>query len=131
MAGIGLGRSLVNSSAGCWYVFTELLKLRGLTSDAFEIYHLRDRDGREIDFVLETPDGRVLAIEVKASASPSPKDAHQLSWLRDKLGEKFAAGVLLHLGEYGVSYGDRILALPVSALWGYAAIQPYAGSDLA
>ena len=29
-------------------VLTELLKLRGLTSDAFDIYHLRDRDGREI-----------------------------------------------------------------------------------
>lgn len=104
------------------FVFTELLKLRGLTGDAFEIYHLRDRDGREIDFVLETPDGRVLAIEVKASASPSRSDANHLAWFRDKVGPKFAAGIVLHLGEHAASYGDQLFALPVSVLWGHAAI---------
>jgi predicted AAA+ superfamily ATPase len=104
------------------FVYTELLKLRGLTSDAFEIYHFRDRDQREIDFILETPDGQVLAIEVKSTASPAPSDARHLTWLRDKLGDKFAAGVVLHLGEHAASYGDRIFALPVSALWGYASL---------
>jgi uncharacterized protein len=103
-------------------VLTELLKLRGLTDDAFDICHLRDRDGRDIDFVLETPDGTIVAIEVKASASPSPADARHLTWLRDKLGEKFAAGVVLHFGQHAASYGDRILALPVAALWGYSLV---------
>ncbi|MFE3541805.1 ATP-binding protein [Nocardia sp. NPDC059177] len=102
------------------FVLAELLKLKSLTCDAFEIMHYRDRDSREIDFILETPDGRIYAIEVKASASPHSDDARHLTWLRDKLGDRFTAGIVLHLGAKGFSYGDRILSLPLSALWGNA-----------
>nr|WTA71393.1 ATP-binding protein [Micromonospora sp. NBC_00855] len=105
------------------FVFAELLKLKSLTCDAFEIMHYRDRDGREIDFILETPDGRIYAIEVKASASPHSDDARHLTWLRDKLGDRFTAGIVLHLGTKGFSYGDRILSLPLSALWGHAPLR--------
>ncbi|MFF2085728.1 ATP-binding protein [Nocardia sp. NPDC058176] len=104
------------------FVFAELLKLKSLTCDAFEIMHYRDRDGREVDFILETPDGRIYAIEVKASASPHSDDARHLTWLRDKLGSRFTAGIVLHLGAKGLSYGDRILSLPLSALWGHATV---------
>ncbi|NKY53010.1 ATP-binding protein [Nocardia vermiculata] len=109
------------------FVFTELLKLKGLTNDAFDILHYRDRDGREIDFILEAADGSIFAIEVKASASPTVKDARHLSWLRDKLGNRFTAGIVLHLGDQGVSYGDRLMALPVSALWGNTVIPGMSG----
>lgn len=99
-------------------VFTELLKLRSLTGDAFEIYHYRDRDGREIDFICETPDGLVLAVEVKATTSPGPRDIRHISWLRDKLGDRFVSGVVLHMGSNSFSYGDRLLSTPISTLWG-------------
>jgi predicted AAA+ superfamily ATPase len=102
------------------FIFTELLKLRAQTSDGFELYHYRDRDGREIDFICETPDGRIVAIEVKASASPSQHDARHLAWLRDKLGDRFTAGVVLHLGQHSLAYGDRITAHPASVLWNHA-----------
>ncbi|MFD3506362.1 ATP-binding protein [Nocardia sp. NPDC058666] len=105
------------------FVFAELLKLKSLTCDAFEIMHYRDRDGREIDFILETPDGRIYAIEVKASSSPHSDDTRHLTWLRDKLGDRFTAGIVLHLGTKGFSYGDRILSLPLSALWGHAPLR--------
>lgn len=40
------------------------------------LYHLRDQDGRhEIDLLLEYPDGRCVAIEVKAGASANRTDA--------------------------------------------------------
>jgi predicted AAA+ superfamily ATPase len=104
------------------FVFTELLKLRAQTSDGFDLYHYRDRDGREIDFICEMPDGRIVAIEVKASASPSRQDSRHLAWLRDKLGDRFVAGVVLHLGRHTLSYGDRITACPVSVLWNHSAL---------
>ncbi|GGL09219.1 ATP-binding protein [Planomonospora parontospora] len=104
------------------FVFTELMKLRSLMGDAFEIYHYRDRDGREIDFICETPDGRILAVEVKASASPSSADGRHLAWLREKLGDRFVAGVVMHLGEHVLSYGDRIIAAPISVLWANAPV---------
>ena len=102
------------------FVFTELLKLRGLTSDAFNIYHYRDRDSREIDLICETPDGRLVAIEVKASATPSPRDARHLRWLQGKLDSRFIAGIVLHLGEHSFRYSDRIFSLPTSVLWDHA-----------
>ncbi|WP_240759773.1 ATP-binding protein [Phytoactinopolyspora endophytica] len=101
-------------------VYTELMKAQARTGDAFDIYHLRDRDGREIDFLCEGPDGMVVAIEVKASASPRQDADRHLRWLRDKIGDRFAAGIVLYLGQHTYSLGDRIQLLPVSALWDHA-----------
>ncbi|MGH3679353.1 MAG: ATP-binding protein [Natronosporangium sp.] len=101
------------------FVYTELLKAQARTGDAFSISHLRDRDGREVDFLCEGPDGLVTAFEVKASLSPRSDADRHLRWLRDKIGDRFAAGVVFYLGEHSYSLGDRILLLPVSALWNH------------
>jgi predicted AAA+ superfamily ATPase len=100
-------------------VFTELTKLLALCDTPPTLWHYRDKDKREIDFVLETADGRVLAIEVKASASPSSDAARHLAWLRDALGHRFRLGIVFHLGSRSQSFGDRILALPISTLWNH------------
>jgi predicted AAA+ superfamily ATPase len=82
--------------------------------------HYRDNNGREVDFILESPAGDIVAIEVKASVSPGSSATKHLVWLRDKLGERFKAGIVLHLGERGLSLGDRIYSWPLSVLWGNA-----------
>lgn len=104
------------------FVFTELLKLRTVSEVPFTIHQFREREGREIDFLLEGPGGVVVGIEVKSSTSPSSDSAKHLRWLRDKLGDRFVAGVVLHLGTRASSFGDNIHAIPVSALWGHASI---------
>ncbi len=80
-------------------------------------FHYRDRDGREVDVVLERRDGSVVAVEVKAAASASPSDFRGLRHLRDKLGERFKAGVLLYTGESTVPFEDRLAAVPLCGLW--------------
>jgi uncharacterized protein len=102
------------------FVFSELIKASALAETATSIYYFRDRDGREIDFVLESRDGRIVAIEVKASASPGGDATRHLAWLRDRLGDRFSLGIVLYLGEHTLPHGDRILAVPLSALWGHA-----------
>lgn len=102
------------------FVFSELTKATALAETAVAIYYFRDRDGREIDFVLEARDGRIVAIEVKASASPGGDATRHLAWLRDRLGDRFSLGIVLYLGEHTLPHGDRILAVPLSALWGHA-----------
>ncbi len=102
------------------FVFNELTKAASFAETPVGIHHLRDRDGREIDFILESPDGRVVAIEVRSSASPSGDATRHLRWLRDRLGERFVAGVQLYLGGHALSHGDRILAAPLSVLWSHA-----------
>ncbi|MGH3166307.1 MAG: ATP-binding protein [Trebonia sp.] len=82
------------------------------------LYHLRDQDGRhEIDIVAELGGERVLGFEIKAAATVDAKDARHLAWLRDELGERFITGVVFHTGPRAFSLGDRIMALPISAIW--------------
>ncbi len=85
--------------------------------NAPRLFHYRDRDGREVDVVLERRDGSVVAVEVKTAASASPADFRGLRHLRDKLGERFKAGVLLYTGESTVPFGERLAAVPLSGLW--------------
>ena len=70
-----------------------------------------------MDFVAEGPRGRVVGVEVKATAAPEPRDARHLAWLRDELGDRFAGGVVLHAGQATYSLGERIRAAPISTLW--------------
>lgn len=47
-------------------------------------------------------------------------DARHLRWLATKLGDRFVAGVVLHMGEVNLPFGDKIYAVAASALWDHA-----------
>lgn len=99
------------------FVASELLRQKTWASDDWKLFHYRSPDGREIDLIIELDDGRIIALEVKAASSVAPADYKHLSWLRDKLGERFVAGFVLTTDTTGRLLGDRLAALPVSALW--------------
>lgn len=81
--------------------------------------HLRLEHGRrEIDLLLEAPDGRIVAIEIKAAAAPTRDMARHLAWLRDELGGAFVQGVVFHTGPRGVRLEERVQALPICSIWG-------------
>ena len=85
-----------------------------------QLCHYRDHGGAEIDLILEAPDGRIVAIEVKAAVSPGTGAARWLAWLRERLdrqGRDFVHGYVLHTGPNRVSLGDRLTLLPMEALW--------------
>ena len=81
------------------------------------LFHWRDRDGAEVDIVLERPNGDVVGIEVKASFDLHRGDAKGLRSLRDRLGPTFVAGIVLHCGDRPQRLDERIVALPISELW--------------
>lgn len=82
------------------------------------IFHARSQQGRnEIDLLAELAAGRVVGVEVKATASPSLKDARHLSWLRDQLGDRFIRGIVLHTGPRAYELTDSIVAAPICSLW--------------
>lgn len=60
---------------------------------------------------------RVVTIEVKASQSQGRSDTRHLAWLRDKVGDRCVAGIVLYLGDNSLSLGNRLTLLPVSAIW--------------
>jgi predicted AAA+ superfamily ATPase len=100
------------------FVVDELLRQTGfLEEPEVRLHHLRDRDGAEVDIIAEASDGRVVALEVKASRSVNQADARWLAWLRDKISDDFVCGIVLHTGDRAYRLGDRLLAVPMAALW--------------
>ncbi len=99
------------------FVINELMKLRAAADLEVDLYHFRDRDGRKIDCILQTPDGRVVGVEVKASATVNVHDFRHLSFARDRLGDQFVTGVVFYTGTRALPFGDRMMALPINLLW--------------
>lgn len=100
------------------FVAAQLRAELAVTKSRPRLYHLRQYDGRhEIDIIAELGADRVIGVEVKADAAPGAADARHLRWLRDLLGERCIAGVLLHTGPRSWRMEDRIFAAPISSLW--------------
>lgn len=82
-----------------------------------EMYHYRTRDQVEVDIVLESQDGRVVAIEVKAASTVHDDDFRGIRHLSDRIGDDLVAGYVLYTGERDYSFGPKFRALPISAIW--------------
>lgn len=80
-------------------------------------YHYRTKDKIEVDVVLETPDGRIVGIEVKAGATVRAEDLGGLRNLANQLGDRFIAGFVLYTGSQTLPFGEKIRATPMDSLW--------------
>lgn len=98
------------------FVGMELVKGAALVAGEPAVHHYRTAKGIEIDFLLETADGRVAGVEVKAAQTVDKRDFRRFERLREALGERFVRGVVLHMGDAALSFGDRLQAWPVGLL---------------
>lgn len=98
------------------FVTLEVQKQLARYPGTFALYHYRDSAGAEVDLVLEGPEG-LVGLEVKASLSPSRRDFRGLEKLKRDTGEAFVGGFLLYPGDKALPFGERLWALPLSALW--------------
>ncbi len=99
------------------FVLGELLKIAGWADDRYIFSHFRDKERNEVDIVIEDGLGRILGIEVKASATVSTGDFAGLRRLAAATGERFALGLILYDHDQTVPFGERLAAAPVSTLW--------------
>jgi predicted AAA+ superfamily ATPase len=99
------------------FVVMELARQLTWSKERARLYHYRTKDKIEVDAVIETPDGRIVAVEVKAGATIRTEDLAGLRSLASHLGGKFVAGYVLYTGQQTLSYGGKIKALPMDALW--------------
>jgi hypothetical protein len=99
------------------FVAVELLKQSTWSRTRPELFHYRTLTGDEVDFVMESPDGRLVGIEVKASSSVSSADFSGLRKMRDNVGRRFHRGVVLYAGRQSLTFGSDLLAMPVCSLW--------------
>ena len=98
------------------FVAMEVARHLPWAATSARLHHYRDRD-EEVDVVLESRSGAVACIECKASATVGRSDHRAIGRLRDALGERFVAGFVVYTGADTIPLGDRIWAVPVSALW--------------
>ncbi len=95
----------------------ELEKQAGWSQARPKLFHFRTAAGQKVDFVLENEEGDIVGIEVKAGATVVERDFHGLRALAALAGPRFRNGVVLHTGSTRESFGQRLYAAPMSALW--------------
>lgn len=92
-------------------VLADLIAWRELVTPRPEILHWRSANQEEVDFVVEA--GRkLLAIEVKASATPSYRDARHLQTFQAEYGKAIHGALLLHAGTETMWLAKGVLATP-------------------
>ena len=99
------------------FVVNELEKDLGWAGTQARLFHFRSAERREVDVVIEDRSGRVVGVEVRASATPTQSDFDGLRALQSLLGRRFVRGVVLHLGDARLPFGDGLEAAPLSSLW--------------
>lgn len=79
--------------------------------------HLRTYGGdHEVDLIVERPDGRVVAIEVKLKRTVQDADLRHLKWLREKIGDELLDALVLTTGEHAYRRSDGIGVVPAALL---------------
>ena len=100
------------------FVFSELLKHATTADGDYHLMYYRDADKFEVDVVIENSAGKLVGVEVKATATIKESDLRGLKKLAGIAGEQFKMGVLFYDGTETMPLGDRIWAAPLSTLWG-------------
>ncbi|MBK7642795.1 MAG: ATP-binding protein [Planctomycetes bacterium] len=99
------------------FVFQELRRQASWHEDSLRFFHYRDKDGVEVDIVIERGARDLVGVEVKAAGTLSAADFRGLRRLREITGKRFLGGVVLYDGETRASFGERLHAVPLRALW--------------
>ncbi|MGA9309498.1 MAG: ATP-binding protein [Pseudonocardiaceae bacterium] len=99
------------------FVLGELARQLSWADDPVRLYHYRDRDQNEVDAILERASGEVVAVEVKAAETVRSEDFRAMRHLARRLGNQLHAGIVLYAGRQALPFGERLCALPISALW--------------
>lgn len=81
------------------FVFSELFKQSTYSKTATEIYHFRDMRKKEVDFVLEQKNGKIIGIEVKAKTSIKTIDLRPMLELAREAKQNFYAGFVFYGGD--------------------------------
>jgi hypothetical protein len=115
-AGLAADRTLLGQMLET-FVFQELRRQSTAHDEPMTFSHYRDKDGVEVDIVVEQGPNAVAGVEVKASATVTSADFRGLRKLQEVSGKRFAGGVVLYDGETSASFGDGLYAVPVRALW--------------
>ncbi len=100
------------------FAFNEIMAQVDAGDGRYELFHYRDREKREIDFLIEREDNVLLGIEIKAGSAINKNDFRHMQWFRNNLTKSQTfIGVILYTGEFPASFGNNFWAVPFDLLW--------------
>ena len=107
---------LVGNLIETW-VFQQLVPITDL-GRKWKLCHFRNTSGKEIDFILESCDGELICLEVKASEGVKAEHFKNLRWFKEQFGkERRIWSIVLYMGQDVLRYGENEYALPMAYLW--------------
>jgi predicted AAA+ superfamily ATPase len=115
-AALGADRALLGQLLET-FVFQELRRQASWHDREIRFHHYRDKDGAEVDIVLEQGPRQLAGVEVKAAATVTSADFRGLRRLKAAAGGRCVCGVVLYDGEASASFGDGLFAVPIRHLW--------------
>ena len=84
----------------------------------YSLSHYRDRENREIDFVVRNSAGGLVGVEVKAGSAVSSEDCRHMVWFKNNIvKDETFVGIVLYTGETTLTLGKDMYAVPIAALW--------------
>lgn len=80
-------------------------------------FHLRTQGAtHEVDLIIESPDGRVVGIEVKLAHDIDTDDTSGLHWLKAKLKDDLIDMVIVNTGRHAYRRSDGVAVVPAALL---------------
>ena len=81
------------------------------------VRHFRTHRGEhEVDLIVQRADGRVVALEVKTTATPRDTDLKHLQWLADQIGDELLDAAVITTGKHAYRRDDGIAVIPAALL---------------
>ena len=99
------------------FVATELVKLISFSETPVKLLHFRTSDNKEVDFILELPNGKLAAIEVKAGDVVTANHFKGIFSFKELSLRNFVCGIVLYNGKQVLPFGKDLFAVPFSVLW--------------
>ncbi len=100
------------------FAFNEIMAQIDAGDGLYELFHYRDREKREIDFLIAREDNALLGIEIKAGSAINKNDFKHMMWFQNNLvRNREFTGVILYTGQYPASFGRNLWAVPFGLLW--------------
>lgn len=100
------------------FAFNEIISQINANDDLYKLWHYRDRQQREIDFIIEDENGATIGIEIKSGTNIGANDFKHLKWFKENMAkDKSFKGIILYSGEHIASFGEDMTAVPFGSLW--------------
>ena len=99
------------------FVFAELMKIANWSENHNAFSHFRDKEDNEVAFIIVNHGGRVIGVEIEASATVTSPGFSGSRRLAVGAGDRFAFGIVLYDHHQIVRFAEQMAAVPISALW--------------